>query len=139
MSLQITLPCSFVITLKTMICHPFVFYLSVSSSQYHHLLPWMLLHVQLYSVLKPSPSPISGSSKASPAVSSSLSSLEVLSVVSTGSDGMVGGDREHHECQTSRTVWVLYNYTATQCGHQITSKGILAQHKRAMHEGAKFP
>ena len=56
-----------------------------------------------------------------------------------GSDGMVGGDREHHECQTPRTVWVLYNYTATQCGHQITSKGILAEHKSAVHEGVKYP
>ena len=30
-------------------------------------------------------------------------------------------------------------YPCGQCGHQFTSKGILAEHKSAVHEGVKYP
>ena len=38
-----------------------------------------------------------------------------------------------------RAVHEGVKYPCGQCNHQATSKGDLARHKRAAHEGVKFP
>ena len=41
--------------------------------------------------------------------------------------------------QHKRAVHAGVKYPCGQCSHQSTSKGNLARHKRAVHEGVKYP
>ena len=52
-------------------------------------------------------------------------------------------DKNHHcnQCgiQGLRKVHEVIKYPCEKCGHQSTTKGNLARHKKAVHDGIKCP